>query len=106
MKLLFKQRMFSWFHTYDIYDEYGNTVFTVQGAPAWGHLLRIYDALGNEVGYIKEKVFSWMPQFYMYLGQNDEKGVSVIRPFSLKTLIIFMLNPSLFLPNPLKNNRT
>ena len=84
MKLLFKQRMFSWFHTYDIYDEYGNTVFTVQGAPAWGHLLRIYDALGNEVGYIKEKIFSWIPQFYMYLGQNYvgciKKEFSFFRP--------------------------
>ena len=26
MKLLFKQRLFSWFDSYDIYDEFGNTV--------------------------------------------------------------------------------
>jgi len=25
MKLLFKQRLFSWFDSYDIYDEAGNT---------------------------------------------------------------------------------
>ena len=25
MKLLFKQRFFSWFDSYDIYDEVGNT---------------------------------------------------------------------------------
>ena len=31
MKLLFKQRMFSWFDSYDIYDEDGNTFFTVEG---------------------------------------------------------------------------
>ena len=70
MKLLFKQRMFSWFESYDIYDEAGNTVFVVKGEPAWGHLLRIYDAMGGEVGYIKQKVFSWLPRFYMYLGDN------------------------------------
>ena len=29
MKLLFKQRFFSWLDSYDIYDEAGNTVFTV-----------------------------------------------------------------------------
>ena len=29
MRLLFKQRFFSWFDSYDIYDEDGNTVFTV-----------------------------------------------------------------------------
>ena len=27
MKLLFKQRFFSWFDSYDIYDEAGNTVY-------------------------------------------------------------------------------
>lgn len=70
MKLLFKQRFFSWFDSYDVYDEAGNTVFTVKGELSWGHLLRIYDALGGEVGYIKEKVFSWFPQFQMYLGDS------------------------------------
>ena len=29
MKLLFKQRFFSWFDSYDIYDETGATLFTV-----------------------------------------------------------------------------
>ena len=30
MKLLFKQRLFSWFDSYDIYDEAGNTVYVVE----------------------------------------------------------------------------
>ena len=84
MKLLFKQRFFSWFDSYDIYDEMGNTVFTVGGDVAWGHLLRIYDALGNEVGYIKEKIFTWFPKFEMYLGNNYvgsiNKEFSFFRP--------------------------
>ncbi|MDD6848518.1 MAG: LURP-one-related family protein, partial [Oscillospiraceae bacterium] len=70
MKLLFKQRMFSWFDSYDIYDEAGNTVFVVKGELSWGHLLRIYDAQGNEVGCIKEKVLTWLPKFEMYLGER------------------------------------
>ena len=70
MKLLFKQRMFSWFDSYDIYDEAGNSVFVVKGELAWGHLLRIYDAQGNEVGCIKEKVLTWLPKFEMYLGER------------------------------------
>ena len=70
MKLLFKQRMFSWFDSYDIFDEAGNTVYTVKGALAWGHLLRIYDEWGNEVGCIKERVFTWLPKFEMYLGDR------------------------------------
>lgn len=84
MKLLFKQRFFSWFDSYDIYDEMGNTVFTVRGELSWGHLLRIYDALGTEVGYIKEKVFTWFPKFEMYLGNNYvgsiNKEFSFFRP--------------------------
>ena len=70
MKLLFKQRFFSWFDSYDIYDEQGNTVFVVKGELSWGHLLRIYDASGNEVGCVKEKVFTWLPRFEMYIGDN------------------------------------
>ena len=68
MKLLFKQRFFSWFDSYDIYDELGNTMFVVKGELAWGHLLRIYDAAGNEVGYIKERVLTFLPKFEMYIG--------------------------------------
>ena len=37
MKLLFKQRLFSWFDSYDIYDEAGNTVYVVKGQLSWGH---------------------------------------------------------------------
>lgn len=70
MKLLFKQRIFSWFDSYDIYNEAGETVYTVKGELAWGHLLRIYDAGGNELGLIKEKVFTWLPRFEMYLGNR------------------------------------
>ena len=70
MKLLFKQRFFSWFDSYDIYDESGNTMFVVKGELSWGHLLRIYDANGNEVGYIREKILTWLPKFEMYLGER------------------------------------
>ena len=69
MKLLFKERFFSLFDSYDIYDEAGNTVYTVKGELAWGHLLRIYDGRGMEVGHIKEKVLTWLPRFEMYVGE-------------------------------------
>ena len=70
MKLLFKQRFFSWLDSYDIYDEAGNTVYVVKGELSLGHLLRIYDANGNEVGYIKEKILTWLPKFEMYIGNR------------------------------------
>ena len=84
MKLLFKQRMFSWFDSYDIYDESGRTLYTVRGQLSWGHLLRIYDAHGREVGVVKERIFSWLPRFEMYLGGryvgSIRKELSFFRP--------------------------
>ena len=31
MKMLFKQRLFSWFDSYDIYDESHQVLYTVKG---------------------------------------------------------------------------
>lgn len=70
MKLLFKQRFFSWFDSYDIYDEAGKTVYTVKGQLSWGHCLKIYDALGNEIGTVKERVLTFLPKFEIYMGSN------------------------------------
>ncbi len=70
MRLLFKQRMFSWFDSYDIYDEQGNTVFEVKGQFGWGHKLKIFDSTGRELGTVKEKVLSFLPRFEMYLGEQ------------------------------------
>jgi len=70
MKLLFKQRFFSWFDSYDIYDEYGSTVFVVKGQLAWGHKLQIYDHSGKHIGMVKERVLTWLPKFEMYMGEN------------------------------------
>lgn len=68
MRLLFKQRFFSWFDSYDIYDEEGRTVFTVQGRLAWGHCLEIHDGSGRHIGTVKEEVLTFLPRFRLYLG--------------------------------------
>ena len=70
MKLLFKQRFFSWFDSYDIYNEMGDTVYTVKGQLSWGHCLKIFDARGNEVGTVNERIFTWLPKFEMYIGES------------------------------------
>ncbi|MBR5293008.1 MAG: LURP-one-related family protein [Clostridia bacterium] len=70
MKLRFKQRFFSWFDSYDIYDEAGETVYTVKGQLSWGHLLKIYDAQGYEVGTVKQRVLTWLPKFELYCGEQ------------------------------------
>ena len=70
MKLIFKQRFFSWLDSYDVTDEAGNIIYTVRGELAWGHLLRIYDAAGGEVGSVKERILTFLPKFEMYLKDN------------------------------------
>lgn len=66
MKLLFKQRFFSWLDSYDIYDESGATVYVVKGQMSWGHCLKIFDAQGREVGMVQERIFTFLPKFEMY----------------------------------------
>ena len=70
MKLLFKQRLFSWFDSYDIYDENGNTVFSVKGKFGWGHRLQVTDSAGNPIAMLKEVVFSLLPRFQIYEGDR------------------------------------
>lgn len=70
MKLLFKQRFFSWFDSYDVYNEAGETVFSVKGELSWGKLLNIYDASGKYAGTLKQKVFSFLPTFEIYVGDR------------------------------------
>lgn len=70
MKLLFKQRFFSWFDSYDIYDEQQRTVFSVKGKLSWVHLLEIYDANDNHIATLKERVLTFLPKFEIYIGDN------------------------------------
>lgn len=70
MKLLFKQRLFTWFNSYDIYNENGDTLYTVEGQFSWGHCLHILDRNGTHVATVQEKVFRLLPKFELYIGDN------------------------------------
>lgn len=70
MKLLFKQRLFSWLDSYDIYNEQGETAFTVEGKLAWGHKLEILDPVGRHLGTVKEEPLTFLPRFALYQGEE------------------------------------
>ena len=84
MQLLFKQRLFSWFDSYDIYDEAGNTVYTVKGKLSWGHLLEIYDRFDNHIGTVQERVLTFLPKFLMYINGQEigeiRKELTFLKP--------------------------
>ena len=63
MRLLFRQRFFSWFDSYDIYNENEETVYTVKGQLSIGHCLAIYDANNNRIGMVQEKFLTFLPKF-------------------------------------------
>ena len=81
MRLLFKQRFFSWFDSYDIFDEDGNTVYVVKGELSWGHRLQIYDAMGNPVGRVQERVLTFLPKFELYV--EGRLAGEIVKEFSL-----------------------
>ena len=70
MKLLFKQRLFAWFDSYDIYYEDGSVAYTVKGQLSWGHKLNIYNRNGDYVGTVKERIIKVLPAFDIYIGEN------------------------------------
>lgn len=84
MKLLFRQRFFSWFDSYDIWDEAGQTVYTVRGQLSWGHCLKIFDAQNRAIGMVRERVLSFLPRFELFLGDRYfgciRKELSFFRP--------------------------
>lgn len=64
MKLLIKQRVFSWSDTYDIYDEQGNVRYFVTAEVfALGHQIHVYDANHNELAVIHQRLFAFLPAF-------------------------------------------
>ena len=68
MKLFIKQRAFSWFDNYKIFDEDGNPMYSIRGELSWGHCLRMYDTDDNEVCMVREKADTLLPKFEMYIG--------------------------------------
>lgn len=84
MKLLFRQRFFSWFDSYDIWDEAGQTMYTVRGQLSWGHCLKIFDAQNRAIGMVRERVLSFLPRFELFLGNRYvgciRKELSFFRP--------------------------
>ena len=84
MKLLIKQRVFSWSDTYDVYDEYGNTKYFVKAEfLSLGHRLHLYNQNKQEVGLIKERLLTFLPVFEIEI--NGVQRGTIEKKFSLFT---------------------
>lgn len=85
MKLLIKQRVFSWADTYDVYDEQGNVKYFVKAEVfSLGHRIHVYDKNQQEIGMIQEKLLTFMPKFEVQMGGRTigiiEKKFTFLKP--------------------------
>ncbi|MBQ7858010.1 MAG: LURP-one-related family protein [Oscillospiraceae bacterium] len=65
MRLMIKQRVFSWTDSYDIYDENGDARYYVKAELfSFGHQIHVYEKDGGrEVGSVHQKLLTFMPAF-------------------------------------------
>lgn len=81
MNFYLKQRVFSWNDRFEVYDEYGNVCYTVEGEIfTFGKKLHLRDSYGNECAFIREKAWSMFPRYF--IDRNGCEVAQVVREFS------------------------
>ena len=59
MRLLIKQRVFSWTDSYDVYDENENPKYFIKAEFfSLGHQLHVYDRNNHELGVIRQRLLT------------------------------------------------
>jgi len=84
MKLYIKQKVFSWRDKFAVKDEYQCDRWFAQGEIfTFGRKLRVYDASGSEVAFIRQKLWSFLPRYYIEIGgmvYEFVRELSLLRP--------------------------
>ena len=85
MKLYMKQKVFSWRDQFKVWDEANNVRYIVEGELfTLGKRLHVYDSQSRELAFIKEKIWSFLPRYFVYIGQTRQaeivKRLSLFRP--------------------------
>lgn len=82
MRLLIKQKVFSWADKFLVKDEYGGDRYNVQGEIfSLGHRLHIYDYSGREVALIQQKLFSFKPRYFIFI--NGVQVAELVKQFTM-----------------------
>ncbi|MCI8594080.1 MAG: hypothetical protein HFF09_02350 [Oscillospiraceae bacterium] len=72
MKLLIKQRVFSWTDAYDVYDQKEEPKYFVKAEFfTIGHVIHVYDRQEREVGCIRQRIFTLLPKFELEVGGHS-----------------------------------
>lgn len=82
MKLYLKQKVFSWRDRFYAKDENGNDRYAVEGEIfSWGKKLHVYNPSGAETAFIRQKVFSFLPRYFVEIG--GRVVCEVVKEFTL-----------------------
>lgn len=82
MKLYIKQKVFSWGDKFRIYDENQNDKYYVEGEVfTLGKKLHLYSCTGDELAFIHQKVWSFLPKYF--ISRNGIDVAQVIKEFTL-----------------------
>lgn len=77
MKLYLKQKVFSWKDRSTVKDELGSDKYSVEGKVlSVGKKLTVFDANQNEVAFIRQKVVTLMPKFFVDIGGEQVAEIS------------------------------
>lgn len=69
MRYLIRQKIFSFGDNFTIRDEYEQDRYIVRGKVlSFGDKLKLEDLNGNELFYIEQKLFKFLPEYYIYAG--------------------------------------
>jgi len=81
MNLYIKQRVFSWRDRFYVKDKSGYDRYYAEGEFfTWGKKLHIYNANGIELAFIRQKVFSFLPRFFVEI--DDRVICEVVKEFT------------------------
>ena len=81
IKLYMKQKVFSWVDKFSIKDENGEDKYFVKGEfLSIGKKLHLYDANGNELAFIRQKVLTFLPRFFVSINGREE--MQIVKEFT------------------------
>ena len=84
MKLYIKQKVFSWTDRFNITDASGREIYRAEGEfLSWGKKLHVYTSSGGEAAYIAQKIFSFLPCYYIY--RHGREVAEIVKRFTFFT---------------------
>lgn len=85
IKLYIRQKVFSIGDRYNIVNENGQPVFSVESEIfTFGAKIHLYDVTGQELYFIQQKLFKFLPEYNIYTGDSHcatiKKEFSFLKP--------------------------